>query len=546
MKTYSSRWVAFLAALAIGMALIGTGCPPEPPNVKFYTVTIAAGIENGTITANANRAEPGATISLTISPFPGYQLKGDVSVKNASGALLPHGGSGDRRTFTMPASDVIVSGEFESLGFVPLTTYAITVAAGIEHGTITANPAEAEEGATVTLTITPENGYRLKTVDVKDADDADVRLSGSGNTRTFTMPASNVAVSGEFEQQPYTITIPAIQNGTVTVTLPADKTEYLAGEAISLTITPNEGYELDTISATAATDPVTPVILNGTGAVRTFTMPIGNVTIDASFKGILYSISVTQPAQGSITATPTTAIIGTKIDLTLVPPPVGNFGLQSLTVTAGTQNIAVYGGGLYRYFTMPAANVTVTVAFQEITSGQTYTLTLPPTVPEGSITAAPTGPVYAGVFVKLSISPTTGYKLKSLSVKNTSNQDILLGASGNDRSFTMPSSNVTVTAVWEIITNTTITVTFDGPQNETINLTTSGTILNQNSSLSVQINGSYDGYEWYLDGTPWWYSGAYAINSHASSFTIGKHKITVVVWKNGVPYSKELAFEVVW
>ena len=75
------------------------------------------------------------------------------------------------------------------------TDYTITIADGIEHGTIT-GATTAKYMETVTINATPDFGYRLVCLVVKDADDNDVASTGN----TFLMPKSNVTVSAVFEQ----------------------------------------------------------------------------------------------------------------------------------------------------------------------------------------------------------------------------------------------------------------------------------------------------------------------------------------------------------
>lgn len=89
-------------------------------------------------------------------------------------------------------------------------TYSITEYSSAQ-GSVTANVSTSQAGATITLTITPESPNILKSIKVhKDGDESTtVELSGSGNTRTFTMPAYDVVVSAEFGQgggDPQTVT----------------------------------------------------------------------------------------------------------------------------------------------------------------------------------------------------------------------------------------------------------------------------------------------------------------------------------------------------
>ena len=76
---------------------------------------------------------------------------------------------------------------------VGATKYAVTIDPNIEHGTVTADVAEAAEGATVTLTAIPATGYKFGAWDVKDAS-SNVTVTNN----EFTMPASNVTVSASF------------------------------------------------------------------------------------------------------------------------------------------------------------------------------------------------------------------------------------------------------------------------------------------------------------------------------------------------------------
>lgn len=70
----------------------------------------------------------------------------------------------------------------------------------------------------------------------------------------------------------YTITIAVLENGTVE----ADKAKAKAGETVTLTITPAEGYILDTVTVMAGEESVTVTD-------NTFVMPAGDVTISATF-----------------------------------------------------------------------------------------------------------------------------------------------------------------------------------------------------------------------------------------------------------------------
>ena len=73
---------------------------------------------------------------------------------------------------------------------------AVTVADGIENGTVKVNRTTAYEGDDVYVTATPAEGYELDAIAVKDADGADVTVTDG----KFTMPAKAVTVSATFKK----------------------------------------------------------------------------------------------------------------------------------------------------------------------------------------------------------------------------------------------------------------------------------------------------------------------------------------------------------
>lgn len=71
-----------------------------------------------------------------------------------------------------------------------------------KNGDVTVSPKNAKKGDTVTITVTPDKGYELDTITVKDASGNKLKLTDKGNGKyTFTMPASKVTVSAEFVEE---------------------------------------------------------------------------------------------------------------------------------------------------------------------------------------------------------------------------------------------------------------------------------------------------------------------------------------------------------
>ena len=78
-------------------------------------------------------------------------------------------------------------------------TYAIEVGKDIRNGTVTANRRYAERGDTVTITVKPDDGFKLDDLTVTDKNGNELKLTDKGNGKyTFTMPAGKVTVSATF------------------------------------------------------------------------------------------------------------------------------------------------------------------------------------------------------------------------------------------------------------------------------------------------------------------------------------------------------------
>lgn len=81
--------------------------------------------------------------------------------------------------------------------------YAVTVA-DADHGTVTVNPSSASKGATVTVTLIPDDGYTPDALIVFDATNKVPLVYIGENQFTFTMSGSAVLVRAEFVPIPDT------------------------------------------------------------------------------------------------------------------------------------------------------------------------------------------------------------------------------------------------------------------------------------------------------------------------------------------------------
>ena len=254
-----------------------------------YTVSVTYGVNaittdkeysaetyHGTVTV-PSVATANATITINTTPAEGYELK-TLTVTKAGGGTVTVTKDGNNGSFTMPEENVSISAEFGLIDYEitknPMSNGSVTVKKG-ENEVTTAN-----YGDTVTLVATPDDGFALSSLTVKDSSNTMSELSGTDNTRTFTMPASNVTVSATFEGAPFDVTISdTISGGTVTVASTLENGKAKAGSEVTLTVTAGTGFTLDSVTVKKASGDTVAVTDNK------FIMPTEAVTVSATFVG---------------------------------------------------------------------------------------------------------------------------------------------------------------------------------------------------------------------------------------------------------------------
>ena len=155
------------------------------PGATFVTVTVKNGNDVDTI-----KLTSGTEYSLPDYPDQGYNhFQGwrDQDGKTYEGGTKVENITKDM-TFTAVWS------------YIPPANpnYRIDIPAA-EGGTVTADPAAAKAGATVTLTATPDEGYAVGTITVTDRFGDAVKVTENADgTYTFTMPNGQVTVKATF------------------------------------------------------------------------------------------------------------------------------------------------------------------------------------------------------------------------------------------------------------------------------------------------------------------------------------------------------------
>ena len=91
------------------------------------------------------------------------------------------------------------------------TTYSVTAPGNVANGDVTVSPSRASYNSTVTITVTPDEGYVLDTLTVTDRNGKEIDLTKVSDTKyTFKMPRSAVEIEATFAEEEQVSTLPFI------------------------------------------------------------------------------------------------------------------------------------------------------------------------------------------------------------------------------------------------------------------------------------------------------------------------------------------------
>ena len=179
--------------------------PITHPPVE-YPITLPTQTAHGQLIVSSQQAASGSAITVTATPDAGYTLDA-ISARDGAGFALTLTRQTDGSyTFIMPASAVTLAASFVSSGSTlsgsSSSSYPIILPAQVENGHIAVSPRYAARGAAVTLTVQPNTGYTLGSLNVTDSKGTQLPLTHQADGQvTFTMPASRVSVSVSFVKQ---------------------------------------------------------------------------------------------------------------------------------------------------------------------------------------------------------------------------------------------------------------------------------------------------------------------------------------------------------
>ena len=382
-----------------------------------YDITVDG--DNGTETASLPTATMGQTITLAASPDPGYEFTGwdssDVTVVSG--------------TFVMPANNVTVTAVYTAI------EYDITVDG--DNGTETASLPTATMGQTITLEADPEDGYEFS--EWTTTTSGVTFVDKNNEVTTFTMPANNVTVTAVYTAIEYDITVDG-DNGTET----ASESTATMGEEITLTASPNPGYEFDgwSVISGGATlqDPST--------ENATFTMPADDVVIQAAYKLKEFTVTITNDGNGSGISSGTYTV-GQAVTPTSTPN--AGYQFKEWEVVSPTSLTIVNDAT----FTMPAENVEIKAVFEL----KEFTVTIEKSGQTSGGTPTGGGTYTMTQSVNIEAVVAEGYEFDGWSV--ISGGATLQDPSTENATFTMPADDVVIQAAYKL-KEFTVTITNDG------------------------------------------------------------------------------------
>ena len=208
------------------------------------TVTIGT-FEHGAVTADKMTAKIGEDVTFKITSDTGY----DVSFFKVNGSAVDYVTKEDSTTgktygeakVKMVSGGLTVTAEFK-LGVYPIEWDTPT------HGTIAVEggKTQATYGDEVKFIFTPETGYEIKYLAINEEQ---VQQWASDNTYTTTMGEYGLFVTVQFGLENETITVNAGEHGTIEHKNKVDDSQnYFYGDTAVVTVTPNEGFMIETIT----------------------------------------------------------------------------------------------------------------------------------------------------------------------------------------------------------------------------------------------------------------------------------------------------------
>lgn len=489
------------------------------------TVTIGT-MEHGAVTADKMTAKIGEDVTFKITSETGYE----VNFFKVNGSDVRYETKEDPTTGKTygEAKVKMVSGGLTVTAEFKLAVYTIEWDTPA-HGTIAVegDKASATYGEEVKFIFTPETGYEIKYLTINEEQ---VQWA-SDNTYTTIMGEYGLFVTVQFGLENETITVNAGEHGTIEHKNKADDTQdYLYGDTAVVTVTPNEGFMIETITVDGKTIQV-PEDKKGGYSFEQLVEKDLNIsatftdvhTISEFTDSVINEIKNAQDIKVKLAGDVTLGVAlplakgTTEYDLgghTITSTLNGMLrDANTDTATFGTKSVALKNGKIVSNYDKGTVNV--------IDSSYLAAFTLDGvTVSNSSISTV--NPI-TGIYC----SSTTETKIlnSTINIKGSSN----LGAYGIGTN-NLDGENKTIT-----IDNTKVTVTSDDFDNtgflgntEGIKVVVKNSTFTADRQAVIARTGNWD-----ISGSTFVSTGKWLDASEANATTNTKYKTTAGSWKTG-------------
>ncbi|MCM1165502.1 MAG: hypothetical protein NC299_07585 [Lachnospiraceae bacterium] len=297
-------------------------------------------------------------------------------------------------------------------------------------------PATGVEGEEITVTATPNKGFKLSAIDVEDADGTGVSDTETGNSSKFTMPAKAVSVTATFVALATpTVTTTGVTGGTLSFSPALVDGKATEGTKYTVTFTPTtENYVIGTMTTT--TNATGWAAVANTKNKWTFTAGTSDITLAGTPAFDASSVEYDQTVkQGSATAgTENYSVqgqVGNTVKIKIEPK--GGFTVSSVS----------YGGAVTPedgvYTITVVADQTFNVTYAAKTAGKVVV-----TAGDGGTASAPTT-VYQGDKITVTTKPETGKVVDKITAVDEDGDAVTVA----DGAFTLGAKAVFVTVTFK-------------------------------------------------------------------------------------------------
>lgn len=470
MKSKFKKLMAAALVLCLMLALLPAGVLAEGP----HAITVTAP-DNGSIQVDKS-ASAGETVTFNVTPTDGSygvlsaKVCGTENATEVEIDSMTTGGNGVVScVFTMPEFPVTVSAvinPYKQVGIIDGVTATDPSTSAIVGSTVTVAPATAPEG------------YELSEVwwmaaEGTTGDTTKHEINPTNGAYQFTMPEYNVTVGATFKETTPVDPEPPVET-TFDVNVDhnyggdawADYTDLEAGEWVTVTVQPSDGYYLKTLTVDGY-DVTSQITWDwywnwyyGRTGTYSFQMPAKNVSVVATFDtwydGDIACIydgrfgNVTVKVWDEVRDKFVTTTSADKGDLVaVIVEPYSGYAMSDLTIRERNDWDYVSYDSSWKYdnvyyFYMPGDDVNIYVDFTEAASEH---IVYVDTAKNGTLKADTTWAAY-GQKVYVTATPDKGYELSSLFVKTARGEQLKVyeAKKADTYYFYMPDEYVTVSA----------------------------------------------------------------------------------------------------